>query len=216
MCPYLQLRKSPDLLQGVSIAEADDPPAVVFWNPAYAPAWLAGFLHRHVVICVADSNQYIEDAARQRAIGYLLEPFEDDKLANAVGVAQAVLLEYETQRLLKEFLKKGKAPCLVGIPTLDGTEIMSADEIVRCEARVRCTIVVTKKGNIISAYNIGEFRKMLCPMGGFFATHRAHIVNLTYVRRLNRSRTVEMHDGHEVPITQENKVRFLEMINSIR
>ncbi len=213
LCPYLQLRKYQETDQRAFFRDEDAAPALVFWNPEYTPAWLAGFLNRHVVICVTNTLSHFEEATRQRVIGYLLEPLDDQKLTNAVETA---LQERDTKQFIQETMQRRKEARLVGIPTMDGTEVMPADEIIRCEARVRCTIIVTRKGNIISAYNIGEFRKMLCPIGGFFATHRAHIVNLNYVRRLNKSRTVEMHDGHEVPITQENKVRFLEMINSLR
>jgi two-component system, LytTR family, response regulator len=124
--------------------------------------------------------------------------------------------EMQQSRQLLEQLSCQCAPNqLIGIPTLEGLEFVPAREIIRCEGMQRLTKVFTAENKaIISAYNIGEFGKILEPYG-FFSPHKSHLVNLQYLKNYRTDGTLVMCDGSMVPVARRRKDQFLERVRHL-
>ena len=76
----------------------------------------------------------------------------------------------------------------------------------------KCTrIITTTKTDIISSYNIGEFKKLLEPYG-FFVTHKSHLINLTFVKHYRREGTIILKDNSSVPVSKRRKAIFLKQV----
>ena len=76
----------------------------------------------------------------------------------------------------------------------------------------KCTRIITNtKTDIISSYNIGEFKKLLEPYG-FFVTHKSHLINLTYVKHYRREGTIILKDNSSVPVSKRRKAIFLKQV----
>lgn len=113
---------------------------------------------------------------------------------------------------LEKLLKEKRADELIGIPTLDGFDFIKVNEIIRCEGLQKCTrIVTTSKTDIISSYNIGEFRKLLEPYC-FFSPHKSHLINLTFLKKYKREGTIVLRDNSCIPVSKRKKCEFLEVI----
>ena len=158
-------------------------------------------------------------AIHHQVCGYLLKPITEDALSqaidNALSKIQAQKEKREQEEFVKKILKSLNTNEVVGIPTIDGFEFLKISEIIRCEGLQKCTRIVTKsKSDIISSYNIGEFRKLLSPYN-FFATHKSHLINLSLIRTYYKEGTLKMVDGSYVPVAKRKKSEFLKQLNNL-
>jgi len=104
---------------------------------------------------------------------------------------------------------------IIGIPTFEGYEFSSAEDIIRCEGFQKCTkVFLKKKSTIISSYNIGEFEKLLKKFG-FFSTHKSHLINLSCISKYNKDGTLTLCDNSTVPVSRRRKRIFLEQFAHI-
>jgi len=165
------------------------------------------------MIFVSDQEKHAVTAFRRRACGYLLQPVVPEELMSVVEYAETRLREknerLKNRKMLDQLLLQNIADHPIGIPTMEGFEFISVKEIIRCEGYQKCTRVITdQKTNIVSSYNIGEFRKLL-ESYGFFAPHKSHLINLKKVRRYNKEGTITMLDNSFVPVSRRRKQEFL-------
>ena len=165
------------------------------------------------MIFVSDQEKHAVTAFRKRACGYLMQPIVPDELIAVVEYAETRLREkserLKHQEMLDQLLLQNIADHPIGIPTMEGFEFISVKDIIRCEGYQKCTRVITdQKTNIVSSYNIGEFRKLL-ESYGFFAPHKSHLINLKKVRRYNKEGTITMLDNSFVPVSRRRKNEFL-------
>ena len=151
-------------------------------------------------------------ALKHFALGFVLKP---------VNVEELILIVHHVERRLqakRETLthlsqrQELSLQKVIGIPTIDGYEFIQMGAIIRCEGLQKCTRVITKnRKNIVSSYNIGEFRKILGPYG-FFATHKSYLINMGEIVRYFRDGRVQLSDGSEVPVSRRKKNEFLDLL----
>jgi len=91
-------------------------------------------------------------------------------------------------------------------------EILNTSEIIRCEGLQKCTrIVALKRSNIVSSYNLGEFKKLL-QIPYFFSPHKSYLINLKFVQKYLKEGSILMTDNKWVPVSRRNKKKFLDCI----
>jgi two-component system, LytTR family, response regulator len=171
------------------------------------------------IIFVTGYNNYALDAIRFSAIGYILKPVENEDLIAVVQKAvQRVTEKLDSERnrrLLENLLNPGHVRNRIGIPTESGLEFVPTDEIVRCEGFQKYTKVHTlSEKEILSSYNIGEFRKLL-ENYGFFSAHKSHLINMLHIKRYDKEGTVSMIDGSNVPVSRRKKQEFLDLLTRL-
>ena len=171
------------------------------------------------IIFVTGFDSYALDAIKFCAIGYVLKPIQNEELVDAVQKAERRIDEkLDSQRnrqFLHNLVNPGAGTNRIGIPTESGLEFISTDNIVRCEGYQKYTKVFTSnKRDILSSYNIGEFRKLLEGYG-FFAPHRSHLINLNHIERYDREGTVTMVDQSQVPVSRRKKQEFMERLTRV-
>lgn len=104
---------------------------------------------------------------------------------------------------------------LIGIPTIEGIDFLYSHEIIRCEGLQKCTRIVSTRGSaMVSAYNIGEFKKLL-EAYGFFSCHKSHLINLMHVKKLTREGFVYLSDNGAVPLARRKRIEFLAMLKHL-
>jgi two-component system LytT family response regulator len=171
------------------------------------------------IIYTSNQSKDAIQAIRQDACGFILKPMNVSDIIVSVESAMRKLSDRIQQRLL------GSSPAqevvalphkkLMGIPTLDGIDFLYTHEIVRCEGLQKCTrIISTRKVNMISAYNIGEFRRML-EQHGFFSCHKSHLINLMHVKKFSREGYLFLIDNVAVPLARRKRFEFLDHLNHI-
>ena len=171
------------------------------------------------VIFVTDATHLAVEAIKCRAAGYLLKPIEKDELVYAVNNAIKRINEKKensyNKRMVKNLMNHSPENDLLGIPTIEGFEFISINDIIRCEGLQKCTRVITKdRTDIISSYNLGEFRKLLEPMG-FYSPHKSHLINLQYLRKYHKEGNIMMVNNTFVPVAKRKKKEFLNQVKHI-
>lgn len=174
-------------------------------------------------ILIAKEKEFAFDAISYRVCSFLLKPIDQTALVKAVNKACRQIEQKEiiaAQRPEEQvvFPESKKIPLpnhqmeRIGIPSVDGYEFIKISDIVRCEGLQKCTrVILSNKNNIISSYNIGEFRKKLEPYG-FFATHKSHLINLNAVQKYHKEGSITMIDHSTVPVSRRRKSDFLGVV----
>ena len=166
-----------------------------------------GNVDDYEIIYISDRSEDAISAIRQNACGFILKPLNVNDIVTSVGNAIRKLSERSINKMPS--IIGGESMLLphtklFGIPTLEGIDFLYVHEIVRCEGLQKCTRVVsTRPVNIISSYNIGEFRKLLEEYG-FFACHKSHLINLMHVKKFKREGFVYLTDNVAIPLARRN------------
>ncbi|MEN0048574.1 MAG: LytTR family transcriptional regulator DNA-binding domain-containing protein, partial [Bacteroidota bacterium] len=139
------------------------------------------------IVVVTSSRQLAYEAARFSIAGFLLKPIDHSNLVITMNyICRRIKLKKEHQtnhRLIQKVNQKLSGEDLIGIPTIDGLDFIQIKDIVRCKGLQRCTqVVTTQKSNVVSSYNLGEFKKILEPFH-FFSPHKSHLINLKYIKK---------------------------------
>ena len=168
------------------------------------------------VIFVTGYDQYALDAFNHFAIGYLLKPIDSSMLTEVVLNAKKRIESKKSnaniQELLQHLSSSTRKTNRIGIPTMEGLEFVEMNEIIRCEGDQKYTkVYLTNRTNILSSYNIGEFRRIL-EHHNFFQCHKSHLVNLNHVRKYNKEGTLHMSDDSSVPVSKRKKIEFLNQL----
>lgn len=167
-----------------------------------------------VVLISGNSNDALL-AFRQEACGFLLKPFDIGDIVLSVTLAIQKISEKNSSYdhlKVNQILSHSN---LVGIPCIDGIEFLNTCEIVRCEGLQKCTRIITvRESNIVSSYNIGEFRRVLNSRG-FFSCHKSHLINLVYVRKLTKEGFIILADKSAVPLARRKRQEFLQSLDHL-
>jgi two-component system, LytTR family, response regulator len=132
----------------------------------------------HVVFVTA-FQEYLLEALRLNAFDYLLKPVDRMELAN---MFKRIMPTLESKRE-REKLFYGK----VKIPTNTGIELLDVNEIVYLQAEGAYTHLKLANGKVIfSSFNLGRIRKDHLPLTGFLQISRSYIVNVNYLKRVDR------------------------------
>jgi two-component system, LytTR family, response regulator len=171
------------------------------------------------VILLVDKGNSAFDNKHCSACSFLKKPIQNDQLIVTVNKVLSRIQEKEehirNKFLAEKYFRESSNEGVIGIPTIEGFEFVSIKDIICCEGLQKCTRVITKeKTDIISSYNLGEFRKFLEPYG-FFSPHKSHLINLKFIRRYHREGSILMTNGIIVPVAKRKKREFLDHIYHI-
>lgn len=222
--PDLELRGSASTISSAQEMVQKACPDIIFfdldlWKDfRFTPGQYCSKLDFEMIILSHAEVRLIETI--QNAItGYLVKPVRDEMLVRVVQHALQRIQEKEELRQNRKFMRsivqKRLQETPIGIPTIEGFEFLVVNEILRCEGLQKYTRVVTRgKTNIVSSYNLGEFRSLLEPYG-FFSPHRCHLVNLRHIKRYHKEGSIYMEDGICVPVAKRMKKAFLTLISRL-
>lgn len=162
------------------------------------------------VIFITAFDQYGIQAIKFSALDYLLKPINIHELQQAIAKAKEKIA-LKTQNLnLQNLLAfmgahKSKSP-KIALPTLQQTHYVPLDEIIRCESSNNYTTFFLKdQSSILVCKTLKEFVELLKPYH-FIRSHQSHLVNVTYVKSLQRENggTLTLADGTSVPISRQH------------
>lgn len=197
-------------------------PALVFSDVSIfdkrAQAGTSDSINDFEIIYTSNKTEDAISAIQQDACGFILKPLNVNDIVASVGSAIRKFTQrtfYRTAIASPQETPGLPHTKLFGVPTLEGIDFLYVHEIVRCEGLQKCTRVVsTRKVNMISSYNIGEFRKLLEPYG-FFACHKSHLINLMHVKKFTREGFIYLIDNIAIPLARRKRLEFLDQIKHL-
>lgn len=162
------------------------------------------------VIFVTAYNNYALKAIKFAVADYILKPIDIEEVVTSVSKIierkkQNIINQPDLTALIQSI--KNQTQRKISIPTSNGTEYVSLNEIMYLEAdRSYCRIFLTQKNNIMLSKSMNEIEQLL-PSNEFFRIHKSHIVNLAFVKKILRTDggTVELIDGTHLLISKTKK-----------
>jgi two-component system LytT family response regulator len=163
------------------------------------------------VIFTTSYDQYAIKAIKFSALDYLLKPIDPEELISAVAkISSKKPLPGAEQFdiLLKQIRQKGAGFEKIAIPTIEGFELIRADQIIRCEADDNYTHVYLKnKTRIVSSRMLKEMEELLLEFRYFERVHNSYLVNMNEVSKYIRGEGgyLLMSDGSAVSISKSRR-----------
>lgn len=167
--------------------------------------------HRPAVIFTTAFDQYAVEAFQIGAVDYLLKPFSEERLRQAVGrvterLSESARPSWDVQALLSHW--QAKEPTLRRIPSKVGDKIyiLSVDDIVYFATHDKLVFAHLKDTRFLINYTLEDLEQRL-DAEKFFRIHRSTIVNLDYVK------TIEAWFGGGYKMTVRDKQNSTLMIS---
>jgi two-component system LytT family response regulator len=160
-------------------------------------------------------DQYAIKAIKFSALDYLMKPIDPNELMGAVKkVREQRHLPFaeQFQMLLKQIYDKNNQFNKLAVPTSDGFELISIDQLMWCNADDNYTHFYLKnKTTITACRNLKEVEELLRGFDYFIRVHHSHIVNLKEVTRYVRGEGgyLVLSDGTSVNVSRTRKDMLL-------
>ena len=167
------------------------------------------------IIFTTSYDQYAIKAIRFSALDYLLKPIDPKELVMAVKKIQEerhLPLAEQFQMLLKQIKGKNNDINKIAVPTAEGFELISAEQILYCEANDNYTHFFLKnKSKIIACRILKEIETQVQDFPFFVRVHHSYLVNLNEVTRYIRGEGghLIMSDGSSVNVSRSRKEALL-------
>ena len=143
------------------------------------------------IIFITGYSEYISDGYDVEALHYLLKPLNEVKLF----------------AVLDKYTQKHKRSDRIVVPVGGENTILSADDIVFCEAFGKRIQISLKNGNeVLSTIGLTALSKKLDE--NFILCHRSYIVNLDCIRSISRT-DITTDTGRKIPLSR----RMYESVN---
>lgn len=227
------LRKSCPFVNGITRAGIDthasewiscQHPDLVIMDTDFSPAERNLILRECAIldletILVTGHKEYLLEALQFHTVGFVQKPVVEIDLIIAVSNACKQIERKEENLRNRQLINKMMAhqfpDDLIGVPSFDGFDFVRVREIIRCEGLQKWTRIVTRtRSNLVSSYNIGEFRRLLEPFG-FFSPHKSHLINMSCLVKYKREGTVILSDGSSIPVSKRRKKNFLDLLRHV-
>lgn len=162
------------------------------------------------IIFTTSYDQYAIKAIRFSALDYLLKPVDPKELEMAVKKArlQPLPLAEQFQMLLKQVHGKGFQFYKFAVPTLEGFELIPADQVIYFEANDNYTYIFLKnKTKVIASRILKDVEEQLQDFSFFVRVHHSYMVNMNEVTRYIRGEGgyLVMGDGSTVNVSRSRK-----------
>lgn len=163
------------------------------------------------IVFTTSYDQYAIKAFHFSALDYLLKPIDPKELIRAVQKIQGqkkLPSPEQFEMLLKQVNDKAGVFQKIAVPTIEGFDLIPADQVVRCEANGNYTQLFLKnKNKIIACRNLREMEEQLQSFSFFLRVHHSWIVNLNEVIKYVRGEGgyLIMTDDSTVNVSRNRK-----------
>jgi len=175
---------------------------------------------RGSVIFTTAYDHYALKAIKVDAVDYLLKPIDTKELLHAIEKVSRLQKkpDPDTLRDLLQHIDRQsfKPISKIALPTFEGTYMVQANEIIRCESDGSySTIFIEGAKPLVVSKNLREL-EVLINNPDFFRLHKSHLINLAHIKFISKQDggDVLMSDGSSVPISRSIKQEFLQRIKS--
>lgn len=173
-------------------------PDVVFLDvqmPYYSGYEIVNFFDEidFEIIFITAFDDYIMKAFELCAIDYLVKPIDRERLSQALKKLQFRLDEKDKLSKYETLLNtvNSKEFTQIVIPELGNRRVLNLKELIAIEADgAYSKFHLTKGKSIIASKNLKYFEDVLPKKSGFFRSHRGWIVNLKYIKTINRTKGI--------------------------
>ena len=171
------------------------------------------------LIFITAFNDFAIQAFKFSAIDYILKPINEFEFK--AGVERAVLeIQKEVTSVPVDLLlnnSQQKADKKLVLRTAQEIHIVNVSEIVRCEAdNVYTTFYINSGEKIIVSKGLTEYVDLL-ESYGFLRPHQSHLINLSFVKKLDKSDggVIILKNNTIIPISSRRKQAIMDVLNKL-
>jgi two-component system LytT family response regulator len=167
------------------------------------------------VIFTTSYDHYAIRAIQYSALDYLLKPIDPDGLMAAVHRAKTQKMNpssEQIQMLMDQLSQKEKKFSKIAIPTIEGFELIPADQVIHCKADDNFTVLYLKnKITKIACRSLKEVEEQLQDFTNFLRVHHSYLVNMNEVAKYIRGDGgyLVMTDGSTINVSRARKEALL-------
>ena len=170
------------------------------------------------IIFVTASDAFAIKAFKFAAIDYILKPYSNQDLANAIKKANKQLQPAFGQlNVLKEVITRPNNELeKISLHTLDKIIITNISDIIRCKSDNNYTTFYFKNKEKLLVSKTLKFYADLLKEVGFLRVHQSHLINTKYIKEFIKSDGgyLILTDNCNVPVSVRKRNEVLEALNS--
>ncbi|MBL7933610.1 MAG: response regulator transcription factor [Bacteroidia bacterium] len=168
------------------------------------------------VIFVTAHDEYTIQAIRYSAVDYLLKPFDESELVNAVERVEKRIAERSDRVNIDTFMhniyhKMPNDQMQLCIASSKGFQVIKVSDVICCEARNSYTIFyLANNQQVISSKPIGDYELLLAD--AFFSRiHKSWLINLKHLKEYRKGEggLVIMSNMKELEVARRKKEFFM-------
>lgn len=172
------------------------------------------------VIFTTSHAEYAIKALQANAVDYLIKPIKLDELSLALQrfelkFSKKIGINHEISNKI-ESSSGGEILNKIALPTQNGYEFLKVNSIMYCEASSNyCKIICSDGKEILLAKTLKNIQ-LLLPEKLFQRIHKSYLVNLNFIARCSRSKTLEIEllNGKILPISHRKRNTFLNVFKN--
>ncbi|TPN86775.1 LytR/AlgR family response regulator transcription factor [Aquimarina algicola] len=171
------------------------------------------------IIFVTASDEFAIRAFKFAAIDYVLKPYSNEELAQAIARAkEQIQPNKERLSILKNTLSAPEQkPDKISLHTLDKIIIVSLDDIIRCESDSNNTIFYLQDGQKIFVTKTLKYFADMLKNYHFLRVHQSHLVNLQCISAFIKTDGgyLMLKNGENIPVSVRKKIEVMEILDHL-
>jgi two-component system, LytTR family, response regulator len=171
------------------------------------------------LIFITAFNEFAIQAIKFSAIDYILKPINEFEFKAGVERAVQENEKHENSVSLDLLLNnfKNNVDKKLVLRTAQDLHVVNIGDLVRCVADNAYTTFHLNTGEkIMVSKGIGEYTELLASFG-FVRPHQSHLVNLDYIKKLDKTDGgfLILKDKTEIPVSLRQKPSLIELLNKL-
>lgn len=169
------------------------------------------------IIFITASDEFAIKAFKFAAIDYVLKPYSDDDLANAIEKAKnQIQPDKEQLSVLQQSINQpNKRPKKISLHTSDKIVIADLDTIIHCKSDNNYTEFYMQNGQKIVVSKTLKYFADILKEYQFLRVHQSHLVNLQFVKEFIKSDGgyIILTNKKTIPVSVRKKAEVIEVLN---
>ena len=141
------------------------------------------------IIFVTASDEYAIKAFKFAAIDYVLKPYSNEDLTNAIHKAKNQIQPDKEQLtvLQQSITQPNQRPKKISLNTSDKIMVVNLDDIIRCQSDNNYTEFFMSDGQKILVGKTLKYFTDILKEHGFIRVHQSHLVNIQFIKEFIKS-----------------------------
>lgn len=171
------------------------------------------------IIFVTASDEFAIRAFKFAAIDYVLKPYSNEELAQAIAKAKKQIQpNKERLNILKDTLSAPEQkPDKISLHTLDKIIIVGLDDIIRCESDSNNTIFYLQDGQKIFVTKTLKYFADMLKNYQFLRVHQSHLINLQCISAFIKTDGgyLMLKNGENIPVSVRKKNEVMDILDRL-
>ena len=161
------------------------------------------------IIFITAHEEHALKALKAGAVDYLLKPVDMDELKHALDKVSITSVESQGERIQKVKRFWSDKDDTIVLSLQDSFQVINLNELMYCESdRGYTTFYCRNDKKYIVSKTIKEFEERLIS-SKFARPHQSYMVNLRFIDKYDKSGTICLIDGSQIPVSSRKRDDFL-------